>query len=126
MSATYANRHWAFSAGFIPAGASGVEPDFTSRDEICLLNPGEMDACAELTVLHADSEPAGPYRIEVPARRVKHVRIGDLIDPVPVPLGVPYGFTLESDQPVVVQMRHLDSRQEALAVAMTGAIPAGE
>lgn len=123
MSARYASRHWAFSAGFIPSGATGPEPDFTSRDEICLLNPGGTEACAELTVLHTDSDPVGPYRIEVPPRRVKHVRIGDLIDPAAVPLDVPYGFTLESDQPVVVQMRHLDTRQEALAVSVTAAIP---
>lgn len=123
MSAKYASRHWAFSAGFIPADATGLEPDFTSRDEICLLNPGEKDACAELTILHSDAEPVGPYRIEVAARRVKHVRINDLIDPAAVPLDVPYGFTLESDQPVVVQMRHLDTRQEALAVSVTGALP---
>ncbi|ROR72596.1 sensory rhodopsin transducer [Bogoriella caseilytica] len=123
MSANYASRHWAFSAGYIPSAATGLEPDFTSRDEICLLNPGAKDACAEITVLHTDQEPVGPYRIEVAARRVKHVRINDLIDPAAVPLDVAYGLTLESDQPVVVQLRHLDSRQEALAVSVTGALP---
>lgn len=114
---------WAFAAGYMPDGSTGREPDFTSRDELCLLNTTDTEACAELTVYHADQEPVGPYRVEVPARRVRQVRVNDLIDPQAVPLGVPYGLTVVSDVPVVVQLRHVDTRQAELGVAITTGLP---
>lgn len=119
------HRHWTFAAGHMPDGSTGREPEFTSRDELCLLNTTPTDACAELTVYHADQDPVGPYRIEVPGRRVRHVRINDLMDPQAIPLGVPYGFTVVSDIPLTIQLRHVDTRQAELAVAITTGLPGG-
>ncbi|GAB3189280.1 sensory rhodopsin transducer [Nesterenkonia suensis] len=101
---------WAFSAGWIPPASTGHEPEFTSREVLCLMNPEAEPACAEVTVHHADRDPVGPYRILVDAGRVRHVRINDLIDPEAVPLGVPYGLTVSSDVPVIVQLAHVDTR----------------
>lgn len=110
---------WAFAAGFMPDGSTGREPEFTSRDELCLLNTGGEGACAEVTVFHKGDDPVGPYLIEVPARRVRHVRVNDLIDPQAIPLGVAYGLTVESDAALVIQMRHVDTRQAELGVAIS-------
>ncbi|HLS49096.1 MAG TPA: sensory rhodopsin transducer [Actinomycetaceae bacterium] len=121
--ATWGAKRWSFSAGYMPTASTGREPDFTSRDELCLLNASPSTACAEVTVHHEDGDPVGPYRIEVGAGRVRHVRINDLIDPEAVPLGVPYGLTVVSDVPVVIQLRHLDTRQAALGVAVSSGIP---
>lgn len=124
-NATMGKTHWAFAAGFMPESSTGHEPEFTSRDELCLLNTSSSDACAEVTVYHDDQDPVGPYTIEVPARRVRHVRVNDLIDPQAIPLGVPYGLTVSSDRPLVIQMRHIDTSQAELGVAITSGL-AGE
>lgn len=120
---THGHRTWAFAAGYLPERSTGREPEMTSRDELCVLNLGERDACLEVTVHRTDVEPVGPYLIEVPAGRVRHVRVNGLIDPAPVPLGVPYGLKVTSDVPVVVQLRHLDTRQAELGVTVTSGVP---
>lgn len=119
-------RTWAFAAGYLPDGSTGREPEFTSRDELCLLNTTEEEACATMTVYRDDADPMGPYEIRVPPRRVRHVRINDLMDPRPVPLGIPYGVTVRSDVPLVIQMRHLDTRQAELGVAILPGVTGAE
>ena len=111
-------RIWVFAAGHMPMGSTGTEPDFTSRDEICVVNTGERRACLDLVVYHTDRDPVGPYRIEVNSRRTRAVRVNGLIDPEAVPLGVPYALVITSDEPVVAQLRHVDTRQEAQSVAL--------
>ncbi len=104
-------RFWAVPAGRIPVHGTGPEPEFTSRDELCILNTGDRPAALRLTVFHVDRDPVGPYELTVEAARVRHVRVNDLINPEAVPLGVDYAVVVESDEPVVVQHVHLDSRR---------------
>lgn len=110
---------WVFSSGNVPVHSTGEEPQFTSRDELCLLNTGDDDARIELTVYFEDRDPAGPFRLAVDGRRVCHVRINDLIDPHAIPLGVPYGLVVTSSVPLVAQLTRLDTRQSALATSTT-------
>jgi hypothetical protein len=117
-------RTWVIPAGRIPEDTTGREPEYTSRDEMCVLNAGDEDARLAATVFHADRDPVGPYRFEVPAQRVRHVRANDLIDPEAVPLGVDYAIVLESDVPVVVQHVRLDSRRAEDTMFGTIAFPA--
>ncbi|NDK30502.1 sensory rhodopsin transducer [Nesterenkonia haasae] len=116
-------KTWVFSAGFSPSQSTGFEPDFTSRNTLCLLNAGEQPACVKLTVYYEDAEPVGPYEVAVAARRVKHQRINDLIEPEAVYLDKPYGLVLESDEPVVAQLYYLDSRNGNLAVSHLNPAP---
>lgn len=122
-SAGLGRRTWVFSAGFAPSQSTGREPEFTSRNTLCLLNTGEAEACVKLMVYHADADPVGPYEIRVAAQRVKHQRINDLIEPEAVPLDAPYGLVLESDLPVVAQLYYLDSRAGALTVSHLNPAP---
>lgn len=124
MTAVGATR-WAIAEGYIPPGSTGEGPAFLSHETMCLLNAGDSDAEVSVTVYFADREPAGPYRITVPARRTKHVRFNDLTDPEPVPLGTDYASVIESSVPIVVQHTRLDSRQSELALLSTVAFPAG-
>lgn len=112
-------RVWAIAEGYIPAASTGPEPEMTSHETFCVLNAGEADAHVEVTVFFADRDPAGPYRLTVPARRTRHVRFNDLDDPEPVPRGKEYASTIVSDVPVVVQHTRLDSRQAANALLST-------
>ncbi|MEV0002674.1 sensory rhodopsin transducer [Micromonospora sp. NPDC050980] len=73
------------------------------------------DAALTLDFYYEDAEPVGPYRILVGARRVRHVRVNDLIDPEAVRLDRPYGCVLRSPVPVVVQFLRLPG-----VVALTG------
>ncbi len=83
---------WVFSAGFAPSGSTGQEPEFTSRNTLCLLNTGERQACVQLTFYYEDAAPVGPYEVLVEPQRVKHQRINDLIEPEAVPLDAAYGW----------------------------------
>lgn len=117
-------RRWAIAEGYIPGGSTGPEPAMTSHETACLLNAGDTDARVTITVIFEDRDPAGPYRVTVPARRTLHLRFNDLEDPEPIPRDTPYASLVESDQPIVVQHTRLDSRQAENALLSTMAYPA--
>jgi hypothetical protein len=88
-----------------------MDPTLESHESACILNATNDDAHVVLTVFFTDRDPAGPYEIEVPARRTVHVRFNDLTDPEPVPRETDYASLLESDVPIVVQHTRLDTRR---------------
>jgi hypothetical protein len=110
---------WAIAEGYIPGWSHGPEPQMTSHETVCLLNAADRDAHVEITVFFADREPAGPYRLIVPARRTRHVRFNDLAEPEPIPRDTDYASVIESDVPIVAQHTRLDSRQAENALLST-------
>ncbi len=112
-------RKWAIAEGYIPSQSTGPAPTLTSHETACLLNTGDRDARVELTIFFKDREPAGPYRVTVPARRTLHLRFNDLKDPEPIPLDTDYASIILSDVPIVVQHTRLDSRQAENALMTT-------
>ena len=119
MTAPIGRRRWAIAEGYIPAGSTGPEPQMLSHETACILNASDRDAHVEITIFFADREPAGPYRLAVPARRTLHVRFNDLTDPESIPVDTDYASVIESDVPVVVQHTRLDSRQAENALMST-------
>ncbi|HZO94592.1 MAG TPA: sensory rhodopsin transducer [Candidatus Baltobacteraceae bacterium] len=115
---------WVIAEGYIPGWSNGPEPEFTSHETACMLNAGDRDAHVEITVYFKDREPAGPYKLTVPARRTLHQRFNELRDPEPIPLGTDYSSVIVSDVPIVVQHTRLDSRQSENALITTMAYPA--
>jgi hypothetical protein len=116
-------RRWAIAEGYIPEGSTGGGRTLTSHETVCILNANDQDAHVAITVFFADREPAGPYKLVVPARRTLHARFNDLSDPEPIPLGTDFASVIDADLPVVVQHTRLDSRQAALALLSTIAFP---
>jgi hypothetical protein len=114
---------WAIAEGYIPGNSTGPEPQMTSHETACMLNCSGKDAHVEITIFFSDREPAGPYRLTVPARRTKHVRFNNLTDPEPVPRDKDYASVIVSDVPIIVQHTRLDSRQSANALLSTIAFP---
>jgi hypothetical protein len=94
-----------------------------SHESACMLNANDEDADVEIRLYFADREPAGPYRLMIPARRVRHQRFNDLVDPEPVPLGTDYSIVITASTPIVVQHTRLDSRQAENALMSTIAFP---
>jgi len=123
MNEPIGHRRWAIAEGYIPGQSTGPEGTMTSHETACILNTSNADAHVEITVFFSDREPAGPYRITVPARRTLHQRFNDLTDPEPVPRDTPYASVLTSDVPIVVQHTRLDSRQAENALLSTIAFP---
>lgn len=119
MNKAIGHHTWAIAEGYIPAYGNGPEPQFTSHETACILNAGDQDANVTITIFFSDKDPVGPYRVNVPARRTKHVRFNDLNDPAPVPRDTDYACVIESDVPVVVQHTRLDSRQAENALMST-------
>lgn len=118
MSDAIGEDRWVFPAGRIPLESTGVEPEFTSRDELCVLNTGNDPAQLTITVFFQTHDPVGPFSLEIAPRRVRHVPVNNLIDPQAIPLGVPYGLVVESTRPVVVQLSRTDTRRGDLAIAI--------
>ncbi len=117
-------RRWAIAEGYIPAWSHGPEPALASHESVRLLNAGPVDAHVVITLYFSDRDPAGPYRITVPARRTRHVRFNELRDPEPVPPATEYSSVIESDVPIVAQHTRLDSRQSENALMTTIAFAA--
>jgi len=113
------SKVWAIAEGYIPPESHGPEPEMTSHETVCLLNCSEREAHVEITIYYSDREPAGPYRITVPARRTRHVRFNDLRDPEEIPRGTDFSSVIRSDVPLVAQHTRLDSRQAANALLST-------
>lgn len=119
MSQPIGKTRWAIAEGYIPAYGTGPEPQFTSHETACLLNSSHQEAHVEIMIYFNDREPAGPYRVTVPARRTKHLRFNDLSEPEPIPRDTDYASVIESDVPIVVQHTRLDSRQAENALLST-------
>lgn len=117
--AAIGRTRWAVAEGYIPRKSIGDSRELISHEALCVLNAGAAPARLALHIYFTDREPAGPYRFEVAPRRSLHIRLNDLKEPEPVPLGTEYSMLLESDQPVVVQHTRLDSRQNGLALLST-------
>jgi hypothetical protein len=113
------HKIWVIAEGYIPAESTGKAPEFTSHETACILNVGDSAANVEIYIYFPDKEPVGPYPLTVGARRTKHLRFNDLIEPEPIPKGKDYSSVIVSDVPVVVQHSRLDSRQAANALLST-------
>jgi hypothetical protein len=114
-------RRWAIAAGRVPLASTGDEPAFTSRDVLSLLNAGDVLANVRMTLFYAARGEVGVYRLGVAPRRLRRVRINDLIFPEAVRLGEAYGLEIRSDVPVVVQFTRMDTRAAANAGLMANA-----
>ena len=119
------HRVWAIAEGWIPGRSTGPE-DMESHETVSILNTSDENAQIEITVYFSDREPAGPYRVEVAARRTMHLWFNDLNDPEPIPHETDYASVIRSSVPVVVQHTRLDSRQAANALLSTMAFPIGD
>ena len=125
MSEPIGSKIWAIAEGYIPACSTGAGRELESHETVCILNCGDRDAEVAITAYFSDREPAGPYRVSVPARRTRHVRFNDLSDPEAIPHATDFASVIRSDVPVIVQHTRLDTRQPALALMSTIAFPAG-
>jgi hypothetical protein len=126
MTDTFGRRRWAIPEGMIPSQSTGPAPEMESHETACILNAGDRPAQIQIHLYFEDREPVGPYRLEVPARRTKHLRFNQLEDPEPVPRDTDYASVIESDVPIVVQHTRLDSRQAELGLLSTMAFPGEE
>jgi hypothetical protein len=120
---TIGKTAWAIAGGHIPLLSTGKEPENTSRDELCFLNAGYEEAHVEVTLFYSDRDPVGPYQLAVPARRVRRVRINDLINPEAPPLDTDYGAIVESDLPIVVQLDRKDTSRSENSILTTMGFP---
>jgi hypothetical protein len=117
MADAIGRRRWAIAEGYIPTWSVGPGPEMESHETVCILNAGERDARVRIVVFFRDRDPAGPYLVEVPARRTRHVRLNELEPKIPA--GTDFATVIEADVPVVVQHTRLDSRQAENALMTT-------
>jgi hypothetical protein len=118
-------RRWAIAEGYIPSESAFSDRALISHETACILNAGDREARIEITILFADREPVGPYKVTVGARRTLHLRFNDLEDPKPIPRDTDYASIFASDVPIIVQHTRLDSRRAELALLSTMAYSEG-
>lgn len=117
------HKTWVVPGCCIPGESTGEEPYGTSRDEICILNTGNTEAALQITIFYTDRDPIGPYPISVAARRTRHVRFNDLIDPEAIPLDREFAAMIASDKRIIVQFNRLDTSKGIPCHATTMAFP---
>lgn len=110
---------WAIAEGYLPAWSNGPDPQFTSHETACLLNVSDQDAHVEVMIYFTERDPAGPYKVIVPAKRTIHLRFNNLEEPEPIPLDTDFASLIKSDVPIIVQHTRLDSRQSENALLST-------
>ena len=123
MNKALGKKVWAIAEGYIPKSSNGPEPEMLSHETACILNASDQEAHIEITIYFSDRDPAGPYKLSVPAQRTRHIRFYNLKDPEPVPKGTDYSSVIRSDIPVIIQHSRLDSRQAENALLSTIAYP---
>ena len=126
MSQPIGRLRWAIAEGYIPGWSHGPKPQLASHETVCLLNAGDKDADVRITVYFSDRDPVGPYKIAVPARRTRHIRLNELNDPAPIPIDTDFASVIEANVPIVVQHTRLDSRQAENALLSTIAFAADD
>jgi hypothetical protein len=115
---------WVIPGGHIPLQSTGKEPDLVSQDRLAILNTGSHSTNIKLTIYYSDQDPVTNYSIKINGKRLKKIRINDLIDPYPVTLETNYSIVVESDDPVVVQFFRMNSGQNNAAIMSTMAFAA--
>ena len=88
------SKHWTILNGWIPP---------LGDEAIAFLNLAAQDAHVLMRMYYGERDVMGPYRVTVPAGRMKRLRLDALTDPEPLPRGTDYASTIESDVPIVVQ-----------------------
>ncbi len=106
----FGSTQWAIPEGYIPEDDQSKSRELVSHEACCILNPGDQDAHVDIMIFFENREPAGPYKLVVPARRTLHQRFNDFRDPETIPLGTNYATTIMSDVPIIVQHTRLDGR----------------
>ena len=109
---------WAVPEGHI-SRASDDASESSKPEAACLLNTGDTDAQVRITAYCPDREPAGPYCVRVPPRRIVQLIFKDLREPERIPRGTDYVAVIESDVPIVVQQSRLVGRRYEVAVLST-------
>ena len=114
---------WAITGGHVPAISTGPEPQNTSRDVVCILNPNDTTASISITIYYASREPSLPYEVIVAARRMRNIRFNDLIDPEAIPLETDFACIAVSDVPVIVGFSKVDTSSGIVLSYTTAALP---
>jgi hypothetical protein len=109
------HKTWIIAGGHIPLRSTGDEPEFSSRDELCVLNTNAKPAKIAIMVYHEANPPAGPYKIELKEECVRHIRFNDLVDPLPISLDTGFAAVVTSDVPIVVQFTRMDTSHKMVA-----------
>jgi hypothetical protein len=112
-------KRWAIAEGYIPSESAFSERALISHETACILNAGDQNAQISITIVFADREPVGPYRVTVPPRRTLHLRFNDLDDPQPIPRDTDYASVFESNVAIIVQHTRLDSRRAEVSLMST-------
>jgi hypothetical protein len=110
---------WVIPGGHIPLQSTGKEPNMVSQDRLAILNTGSDEINVTLSLYYSDQDPVTDYIIKIKGKRLKKIRINDLIDPYPVILETNYSIVLEANEPVVVQFFRMNSGQNNAAIMST-------
>jgi hypothetical protein len=88
------HQHWTISNGWIPP---------IGDQTVGFLNVSSEEAHVQIFIYYSNRDPVGPYRLILPAKRVRQVPFNCLTDPEPIPRATDYAATIDSDVPIVIQ-----------------------
>jgi hypothetical protein len=115
----HGKKKWVIPGINIPAASNGAEPEFLSQDRITILNTGENAVQIKLTAYRPDDEPIVYSTLSVEGRRLRKIRLNDLINPVPLYLGSEYSLLVEAEDNIIVQFLRMNTGDRNVSIAGT-------
>jgi hypothetical protein len=112
-------KKWIIPGVHIPFKSTGREPDMLSQDRIAVLNLNPDNVKIHITVYQTGDDPVSGYNLEVKGRRLRKIRLNDLIDPFPLYLETDYALLVEADREVIVQFLRMNTGHGNAAIMGT-------
>jgi hypothetical protein len=113
------HKKWVIPSGHIPLKSNGKEPELLSKDQIAVLNTNDKEAEIKLTIFFNQQSPLTGYSVKIGPRRLRKIRINDLINPFPVYLEMDYSILIESDIKVIVQFLKMNTSHTNVSIMGT-------
>ncbi len=115
-----AGKHrWYIADGYLPS--SGLGEKWEGHESICILNVGNEEARMTIGVYFEDREAIEDIVVVVKPKTCRHIRMDqpEGLGGAEVPRDVPFGVSLVSNRPVIVQYSRLDVTQPNFTLMTT-------
>ncbi|MGN1077014.1 MAG: sensory rhodopsin transducer [Candidatus Gallimonas sp.] len=106
-------KNWYIVDGWIPREKMTAESDYVGHECLLILNCNDKPAEVFIDIFFEDRDPIENVRFEVPAKRVKSIRMDkpEQLANIRIERLYQYSLRIRSDKEIVVQFGRLDVTQ---------------
>jgi len=105
-------RTWLVPDAYLPREGEG---SYRGHETLCLLNVDPIPVKVWLDLFFEDRDPLEGLEVDLPPKRVLHLRLDYPIGGFVIPREVPYALRVRASHPIAVQYSRLDVTQPNMA-----------